>query len=158
MDNYLYKICMNLGIKLILTNNKIQVLSGERKNNLTIIRAHKVFKNCPPNVAEAIVNYYSKGSNKEKNSQIIRDYLAPFFPNGLFKIKNLENSLIETTIRDVPEDLDTNTSYSLLTEFDISSITVSNFWGNEESKLDNSLSPSSNDILDLDIIIKPPVT
>lgn len=149
---------MNLGIKLVLTNNKIQVLSAERKNNLTIIRAHKVFKNCPSNVAEAIVNYYSKGSSKEKSSQIIRDYLAPFFPNGLFKIKNLENSLIETTIQDVPEDLDINTSYSLLTEFDISSIKVSNFWGKEESNVDNSLRPSSNDILDLDIIVMPPVT
>jgi hypothetical protein len=59
MGDYLYRTCVNLGIKLIFTNNKILVLSAEKKNSITIIRAHKVFKNCPPNVSEAVVNYYT---------------------------------------------------------------------------------------------------
>lgn len=158
MDNYLEKTCRNLGIKLIYTSNKITVLSAEKKDNFTVIRAHKLFKNCPFSVAEAIISYYTNETYKEKSKKVLIDYVSPHFPEVAFKIKPLEHSLKTDATQSTPFPIESGSNLDLLTEFTISSMTIKNLWGDEQNQSDNLLSPSSSDILDLNIIVKPPVT
>lgn len=73
MNSHLKSLCNNLNIELIYTDNKYTVLSNGSKNNIPVIRANKVFRNCPRNVAEAIIEYYFFLDNENLN--LVEEYL-----------------------------------------------------------------------------------
>jgi hypothetical protein len=159
MKDYLEKTCENLGIKLIFTNNKVVVLSAEIKNNQPIIRAHKVFKGCPYEVALALISYYSSENHIAKNEQILREYLVNNLISDTFKIRPVDMSFKKGIEKGIPSEstnIDNNPS---LVEFCVSSMVVKDFWGKKlQNASDNSINPSCNDILELDIVVDPPVT
>jgi hypothetical protein len=52
-----------------------------------------------------------------------------------------------------------NQDNNVLTEFTIDTIAVKDFWGNDMNySKDKKLTPKNDDLMELDIIIKPPVT
>lgn len=158
MDNFLEKTCVNLGIKLVYTNNRITALSAEVKNGLPILRVHKLFKTCPPAVAQAVINYYKDLGRREDHEKVITDYLRKVSPENQFKLKPSDTMFINGLIENMPSNSSNEEADSSLVEFSISSLTITDFWGNETHQRHNSLTPSSNDILDVKITVKPPVT
>lgn len=58
--NYLRELCKENNIKLIITKNKNFMLSGAIINNNPVLRANRIFLNCPKNVAKAVIDYYLK--------------------------------------------------------------------------------------------------
>lgn len=159
MNDYLEKTCVNLGIKLLYTNNKITVLSADTKNDLPTIRAHKVFRGCPYEVALAIISYYSTEKNTAENEQLLKNYLQNKLSSCTFKIKPVDTSFRKSIEKSIPFKNTSSNSNTSLIEFTISSMIVKDFQGNElQNASINSLKPSSNDILDLDIIVSLPVT
>jgi hypothetical protein len=159
MDDYLEKTCVNLGIKLVYTSNKITVLSAEVKNGIPTFRVNKVFKKCPSVVAQAIVEYYTNPENKAKSEAVIVDYLNRRLISKEYKIKPFSLSLKDEIIRNLPHEYSTNINDPNLVEFDITNMTVKDFWGKEENKKPgSSFMPLGNDLLELDIVIEPPVT
>lgn len=156
MDNYLEKICINLGLKLVFTNNKVTVLSAEAKDGMTIIRAHKLLKSCPPETAQAVIDYFTNAKKRETSEEIIRDYLISQGLSDNLKIKPGDISIVKEMEKNLPvETKESDGSMSLLGEYNISSMTIKNFWGDKltQSK-DHLLSPDSDDVLELDIVVK----
>jgi hypothetical protein len=159
MNDYLEKTCVNLGVKLIYTNNKVVVLSAEIKNNLPIIRAHKVFRGCPYEVALAVISYYSSENHIAENEQVLREYLLNNLMTDTFKIRPMDLSFKKGIEKGMPSESTNTGNNPSLVEFYVSSMIVKDFWGQElQNASDNSIKPSYNDILELDIVVDPPVT
>ena len=117
MDRYLKKPYNNLGIKLGRIKNKIYVLSTISKENIPILRAHKLYT---------------------------------------FKPINLKSQRI--TVVNFPQNRYVNKNIHFLMELEILSISKKDFIGKEKKIDSNStITPSSNDLIELSIIIKPPV-
>lgn len=153
MDNYLKTICTNLGIMLIYNSNKIKVLSAEIKNNIPLIRAHKIFRSCPYTVAKAAINYYIDTENRKKYEKILLEYLNKQINSNLFKIIPLDLDFKSKIVQTLPviDTIDNNTS---LIEFDIVCMSVKDFWGNEKKyDYNEKITPKNDDFLELNIVI-----
>lgn len=59
MEDYLIKRCLSFNLTIIYTKNKYMILSYSRYMNKPILRIHNIFKNCPKEVADAIIGYYT---------------------------------------------------------------------------------------------------
>lgn len=123
MNDQLKSLCNNLNVELIYTANKYTVLSNGIKNGLPVVRAHKTFKNCPKNVAEAIIEYYVFLDTE--NLKLIEEYLEQ---NSIvnYKIKvpiqsaySIENKRItqKTNKTNRKSEIEANISYIILKDF-----------------------------------------
>lgn len=156
LDDILKKLCKNLKIKLVYTNNKVSILSCSTSNNHPVIRAHKMFKECKEEIANAVVEYYTKTQNKEENLKIIKDYANIKFISHKYKIippgDEFYNSVKKITTTDVHDE----NNKSALVELDISSMTKKNLCEKAyEVNLGETIKTSENDILEVNIIVNP---
>lgn len=159
MEDYLEQLCINLGIKLVYTTNKITILSGEIKNNIPTIRVHRLLKNCPQDVAQAIVSFYTDLSNSDGFMKIIEDYSKEKFPSVNFKIRPSSEAFRVLTVEKMPSNFSYNNEDSSLGEYSISYIQITNFQGRRTTvKAGDALSPLEDDLLELDVVVEPPVT
>lgn len=158
MDDYLRKMCTTLGVKLIYTNNKFLVLTAEIKDNVPVIRAHKIFKHCPQSVAQSVINYFTDSEGRSIHEKVIEEYLKQNFSSDTFSIEPLNLDFKNKVAENMPFEIDVNDD-SMFKELDIADMIVKDVWGNEKKHDSNSpLVPDSNEILELDVIIKPPFT
>lgn len=94
MDDSFREILEISNIKLLYTNNKKLVLSCKVVQDKMTIYANKIFRNCPADIAESVVNLYILGRTEDYNN--IKDYITKY--NEDFKInekikKSIENEL-----------------------------------------------------------------
>lgn len=157
MDNYLKKICIGLGIDMIYTNNKVIVLSADVKNGVPILRAHKVFKGCSYKVAQAVVGYYTEVERRIVHKVVIEEYLKKYYKGNEFKLKKFNLKEYITSNMLVEDKHDVNDTS--LEEFEVFYMTIKNFLGDEKKQeISSELSTTDNNLLELNIIVKPPIT
>lgn len=159
MEGYLDKLCKNLGIKLTYVNNKITLLSSSVKNNTSSIRAHSIFKNCPENIAVAIVKYYTDSKNEKENFVIIENYITSSFSGSKFKVEPADEAFKQLFVKSVPVETADDDSLEEISEYRISSIVKTDFYGNASKINPNqAIRPSGDEILELDITVLPSST
>lgn len=171
MDNCLYNLCIDKDIELIYTNNPIMVLSsyleydGER-----IIIAHNVFRDCNEKVARAVINYYTSDEKKDDNLEIIKEFIngAKRFEKYMIddlvitleekqqKKEKEDNNIIEPEVEKAKKKA---TPTDSLMEMEIQLITQKSFMEGQRKVNGNILSKlSDDDVLELDITVKPSAT
>ncbi|SDY75098.1 hypothetical protein SAMN05660462_00820 [Proteiniborus ethanoligenes] len=150
MNSHLKSLCNNLNIELIYTDNKYTVLSNGSKNSIPVIRANKVFRNCPRNVAEAIIEYYFFLDNENLN--LVEEYLEQ---------KNILSYKIKVPIQlSYPIESKAITKKSNKTiaeseiEANISHIILKDFKGNKSYvKPNEAIKPLTDNIYELDVTV-----
>lgn len=154
MKDYLKELCAKEKIKLIYTENKITILSFTLNQNTPVIRAHKIFKKCPENISQAIINYYTFKGNGTDNLKLISEYILGLNQFKTYKIIPKDENL-RKLFRD-KSDIKQNVKTSPAYEANISKVTQKSFWGNAsfETK-DNSIKVSEDDVMEVDIVISP---
>lgn len=159
MKNYLEKLCINLGIKLIYVNNKVLLLSCDIKNSMPIIRVHKIFKSCTEEVAVAILGYYTDSAREQEYEKIIRLYIEGNYIVDSYKIKTPKELFKSFIIDMMPLKDNIKAKSDYLVEFQISSMILIDESGLEkEVKPNDSLRPLEDDILEMDIVVSQPYT
>ncbi|MDF2951937.1 MAG: hypothetical protein K0S18_1520 [Anaerocolumna sp.] len=158
MYDNLKKLCNNLGIKLIYTSNKVIVLSAHVKNGIPYIRANKIFRYCSKAIAQNVIDYFITLEGKEIKEKVIETFIIKKLKQDKIKIKASDNSFKMAVDHNLPKSINKNQT-KVLTEFTIENIIVKDFSGNEKTNSkDSILTPKDDDLLELDILIKPPVT
>lgn len=159
MEDYLTRLSANLGIKLIYTSNKVTVLSCSYKDDIPIIRAHKIFKNCTNDLAIAIIGYYTDSSFEKENLKVIQEYVKKNFSSELFKIEPFDETFKSMCIKNIPVKEIPENDLEKIAEYKISSMVQTNFYGNKLIiKPEETLKVSSDDVLELDITVLPSLT
>jgi len=154
MVNYLKELCKDLGVNLIFTNNKLTILSSTVHDNIPVLRVHKIFKKCPEKLAKSIVGYYSDFKHSNKHLITIENYINNKFPEMEYTIKPPDRSYKDLLSKTVNLS-DSNTIKSPLVELDITFISQKDFWGNiTDIDPDEGISPTEEDFLELDIVVK----
>lgn len=150
MKDYLKFLCSSLDIKLIYTDNKYTVLSNGIKDNLPVIRVHRMFKHCDESIAKAIIEYYV--SRNTENLHIIEEYLKQ---KGVSKYKITKP--VKFSYLTENDSLTENIYKSRATseiEAKIFNITLTDFKGNvSQIKPNEAISPLNDDFYELDIIV-----
>lgn len=75
MKDYLLKLCIDMNIKLIYTEGDYTGLSVGIKNDRPFIKVNSLFKECPEEIAKAIIEYYTGCQYEYKNFQVLKDYI-----------------------------------------------------------------------------------
>lgn len=186
MNEYLEKTCVNLGIKLVFTYNKVTALSAEIRNGTPLLIADMIFKDCPNSVAQSVMSFYTDKNDKNYHERVIKNYLSEQFKSNSTNIKHLDlsfltksnenidmdyninidmdsNEINNININDIDiNDIDINNidiNDPAFIELDISSIDSKDFMGNtKQYKSNTTLKPLKDDELELNIVVLPPVT
>lgn len=185
MNEYLEKTCVNLGIKLVFTYNKVTALSAEIRNGTPLLIADMIFKNCPNSVAQSVMSFYTDKKGKNYHEKVIKDYLSEQLKSNSTNIKYLDLSFLtkpnenmnvdmgmDYNINIDMDNINTNTvdindididnidiNDPAFIELDISSINSKDFRGNTKQYVSNTiLKPLKDDELELNIVVLPPVT
>lgn len=90
MKDYLLQMCVDRDIELFYSNNPSPVLSSYVQNGVRNIVAYYVFRECPEELAAAIVNYYTQDKGKQLNFNIIKSFLKNNFKSETCKIDSVE--------------------------------------------------------------------
>jgi len=138
----------------VYTNNKLTILSSTLQNNVPTLRAHNIFKNCPENIAKAIINYYTNLQDNNISLAEIDTYVKGTYSGTQYKIKppdELFEKSLTKTIDQYPNDISDKPS---LVEFNIISITQKDFFGTiSDINPNETIKPSSENVLELNIVI-----
>lgn len=164
MPDNLINICIKEGVDLIYVNDQYNILSGSIKKDMSCIKASKLFMECPYTVAEAIVSFYTGKRDSRLCLGIIGEYLGKKFNLRNYRIIPPEGgTAAEMQAKDTApkQDMDNVTPLnpgkddtSSLTELNISSITKKDFWGGSSRvALDESMKSSSDDVMELNIVV-----
>ena len=163
MVNHLEDLCEKREIKVeFITYNFIDG-AIELKYSEPVIRVHKIFKECSMKVATAIVEIFTGEGNTTDSIDIIENYLnEKFGPVGI-KIQppkvliTRPNRNAESSSYNCEEKL-YSSEEEMYIEADISFINITNIRGQQKKIYDNeALMAKERDILELDIIVKPPI-
>lgn len=187
MNDYLEKTCVNLGIKLVFTYNKVTALSAEIRNGTPLLIADMIFKNCPNSVAQSVMSFYTDKNSKNYHEKVIKDYLSEQFKSSSTNIKHLDLSFLTKSNEIMNMDMDMGMDYNInidmdnsdtnnvdindidinnidindpaLIELNISSINSKDFRGyTKQYKSNTTLKPLRDDELELNIVVLPPIT
>lgn len=171
MGNYLYNLCVDKEIELIYTNNQVRLLTSYlNDDDDRIIVANNIFRDCPENVAKAVIDYYINEKNKDNNLNIIKNFIEGIFTLEKYMIDDIvisseeKQKEIEKDIDDIAEpkieknNKEAQEKVSLI-EMEIQAITQKSFKEGSRESTNNILSKlSPDDVLELDIIVKPQYT
>jgi hypothetical protein len=86
MNDILRELCTSLNLRLQYNHNKETVLSSGAVGKSPIIRAHTMFKDCPREVAEAVIAYFIDFKSSKMYKKTILDYIKRNFSSSKFKI------------------------------------------------------------------------
>lgn len=178
MNDYLREFCEAKNMGLMYRDSNTTVLSYEIDNDMIIIKASKIFEYCPREVAEAVVNYYAGSGYEQENMSVIKNYLSENLISTEYNIKPPDKALMALTennnvpaieVEDEPQINYMEEAYveksaeqyvqdedneKPLTEIDISSMTIKNFWGKSlDIKPDKAFTASDDDVVELDIVV-----
>lgn len=147
--DYLKNECEKFGINLVYSNNKVLILSSSIANDVPTIRANEIFKNCSEEAAYSIIDYYTNLKRNSNSINIINDFVKLNYAHSRYKIKSPNQDFLNYF---------RNYSTTLI-EYEISGITQNHFYGNPENiSPDSSIKTLDDDIIELDIVVKPPAT
>lgn len=90
MIDYLLQLCLEKDIELFYTNNSEPVLSSYLQYGVRNIIAYNVFRECPEEIAYAVVDYYTNEKDREINFNKIKEFLMKHFKSVPFKIDSIE--------------------------------------------------------------------
>lgn len=156
MKDYLKEFCTKFKIKLVYTNNKLTILSSTAQDGIPTLRVHNIFKNCPENIAKAIIDYYTNFQDNNISFTEIDAYAKENYSDEQYKIKPPEDIFkqsLTNVILPLPPD---NHDESNRVEYNIISIIQKDFLGNVTTlKADEIIVPSSENVLELNIVISP---
>jgi len=164
MVNQLENLCEEKEIKIEFINYNFIDDASEFKYNKPVIKVHKIFKECPMKVATAIIEIFTEEGHTSECIEIIENYLVEKLGPVGIKIQPPKviipkpvNKAINSTYNNNKENY--SNEEDLYIETDISSINVTNIKG-QQKKLNNNeiIMGKEQDILELDIVIKPPTT
>lgn len=156
MIDYLKLICDSLGIQLFYNNNKVLVLSTDVKDDIPILKAHKVFEFCPETVAKAIINYYIGDEDKNVQEEKIIEYLKGNFNSVTYETYSEGSYFKEAIIKNMNFEEKGLKVDSSLVECQIVTIISKDFFGNLKQFNDkNPLTLSDSSLLELEVNIKP---
>lgn len=145
MSSYLKKYCSILGIKLVYTNNKYTVLSSGYNKDIPCIRVHNYFKECPEEIAKAIIGYYNEFYNNEQYLNIVKEYTEEKLGNNEYIIKPPSEKY---------KRLITKNKKSIYKELNIKKIYKKDQKGNVvKIKTNESINKNQDNYLELDIIV-----
>lgn len=153
MKDFIKNYCEILNISLFYTNNKYLLLSYNLNKGIPTLRVHKIFKNCPKDVAESVIDYYFNTESKEKPLQIIKAYIEKHFPPSQYKIKPYNESLRRIAEKQVKKS--TSEKNESLVELEILQITKEDFWGKKTNiSPNNTIEFGNSKMIQLDIEVK----
>jgi hypothetical protein len=162
MGDYLEQLCESMNIKLTYSESKFPVFSGRIMENGGYIKASTIFKNCPHNVADSIIKYYKDSENQDEYLKIIDNFIENRMKNN---DKAIEKSIDQKAEYNKPEIKVQRSNYGAkendnenmqLVELEISSIVKSNFYsGSKSLNPDETIKPTNDDVIELDIEVKP---
>jgi hypothetical protein len=153
--DYLREICLKSGIEILYVTNKITILSFGIQNNNPCIRVHKIFRDCPRDIADAIAAYSSDLCSDTDCIKKIGDYAEKYFSPDGYRMKTPDQDFLNLVKMNKGRN-NLNKNEKELVEAGISSIVRKNFYG--ESSMVNPEEPlvaSTDDVMELDIVIKP---
>lgn len=162
MPGYVKKFCDYYGIRLVYTKNKYTVLSAGVNKGIPVLRAHSLFRNCPPEIAKAIECFCLQGyipevlENYIKTHHNTEEYKV--IPPGAQFISILKGSDKESP--PVPSDQNALEQFiSMLKESDkelkVSKIIKKCFSGPSiHIKPDDSILVEGDKVLELDITVE----
>lgn len=169
MKTYLEDMCHNLNIKLKYVDNAYTILSSNASNNHPVIQAYHIFRDCPKEVAAAIIKFYTEYENKDTLLTIINKFASEYFPEKNFEILSPKeefsilisdfkpNSSMEREKTQRKTSKKQDKSYMKdedMVEANIKSIQRKDFFG-DEGHIDpqESIKPSNDDVVELDVVI-----
>lgn len=152
MMTYLEELCYRKKIKLQYINDKV-LGKPERKE---MIKVHEIFKNCPCEVAEAVVKYYLDPDKNIQEIEIILEYLKE------------ECSSVTKTTKDNEEYLENEKKENVITninkvhdyeEVTIENMEVKSLYRDEDFHSESGVIKfQDDDVLELKIVVSPPLT
>jgi hypothetical protein len=151
---HLERLCSSKGLKVIFITDKLLDFLGNNQEESSEIRVHEIFKDCPLRVAKAILSVWQSHGTDNDKIAIIEEYITS---NGDIQIdlprgSKYSNEIIKDS---PPNEMNDEKGYL---EADISSLEINSLWGESKKiKKDSSLVPSSDDVLELNIVIEPPL-
>lgn len=164
MKDYLKEYCESRQIGLIYVDTEPAILSAIIHESRPVIKASRIFSECPKEVAYAIINFYTDFKDQEKYLGVINDYAEDNLITVDYEIQTADEKFINSIKSDIkkgekkedPVKVLEDKSTSSLVEMDISSITKKDFQGNiAEIGADEVFKASSDDVVELDIVISP---
>lgn len=152
MISYLEDLCYREKIKIEYMNDKVL----GKPEGQGIIKVHEVFKNCPYEVAEAIVQYYLNCNKNAAGIRVILDYLKEICSNSNTSFKNDKVYAENEEKGDLTKDEDKEDNYE---EVNITNIEVKSLYKDDRFSYDNQvIKLQGNNVLELKIVVEPPLT
>ena len=157
MTDYLEKLCVSLGIKLVYMTNKVTIITSGIKNGIPMLRVHREFKSCPEDVATAIIGYYTGSRDKDMCLKVIDAYIEERFSQKQYKLQIPNEELRGALVKNMPAQDPDEVKEDLMAEFKIYSIEQTDFYG-YKTKVDSkgTIKPPMDDVLELNIVVMPP--
>lgn len=153
--DYLKEICLKSGIEIQYVSNKITILSFGIQNNNPCIRVHKIFRDCPRDVADAIAAYSSDLCSDTDCIKKIGGYAEKYFSPDGYKMRIPDQDFLNLVKMNRGKN-SSNKNEKGLVEAGISSIIRKGFYGGSSIvNPEDSLVASTDDVMELDIVIKP---
>ncbi len=154
MKDYLKEICSNSNIMLTYSENNTIVLSSGFHNDIPVIIAHNIFKNCPMKVAQAIISYHTHSIDKNKHMKIINKFIEEHFHNTEYKISPPDEKFENFLLNNIQPIKPRNVKDSPLHEMNISQITMKDFSGYyRDINSDDTIEALNDNITEVDITI-----
>ncbi|MCG8541990.1 MAG: hypothetical protein MJA82_18930 [Clostridia bacterium] len=157
MHDFLKEFCRKSNIRLIYTNNKYKVCSVTVYNNVPKLRVHKIFKNCPEHVANALISYFIKFENLDNARNTIEEYLFNNYPVEEFYIESPNEDMKFVFINSIKPSLPSNKDDTEPKELDILSISKSDMRGNiSKVNPQDTMLVEEGDLLEVNITVDMP--
>ena len=154
MSDRLREFCNKNNIQLIYTNNKYKAASINIHDNLPKLRVHKIFKDCPKDIADAVISFYIKFKNINISKKTIEDYLSDNHPSEEFYLtlpdEDIKSFFVNQAAPALPDSLEDKD----LRELNILNISQIDFKGNHsEIGVNDFMSIDEGDLLEVNITI-----
>jgi CO dehydrogenase/acetyl-CoA synthase beta subunit len=152
MMTYLEELCYREKVRLEYISDK--VLGKPEKKR--VIKVHEVFKNCPNEVAEAVVKYYLDPNKNKVEIKIIVEYLKEKCSPVTTTTKDNEECTENEEKKNMIADENRDDEYQEVT---IANMEVKSLYRDEGfSSGSQVIKFQDNDVLELKIIVEPPLT
>lgn len=154
MNDLLKKFCDKTNIQLIYTNNKYNVCSMNISDGTPKLSVHRIFKNCPEGVANALISYFVKFEDLDNARNIIEDFLYDNYPIEEFYIESPNEDIKFQFINSIEPSFPSTEEDRVPMELNILSISKSDIKSDKSTvSPDDFLMVNEGDILEVNITV-----
>jgi hypothetical protein len=162
MANLLESLCKERGIAVDFIKHNFIDDPTEPEYIKPVIKVHTIFKECPAEVAEAIVSLFTGNGSTADGIATIEGYLIKKFGNVGIRVKPpkiLKSVTAKKEEKSPGYDKDRDSGNEPYIEAVISSIEVTNLKGEHKVLNANEIfSIKDPDVFDMDVVVRPPNT